>query len=155
MKSARIMRLAERAALLSEDTTTQVGAVIVSWTFEVLSLGVNGFPIGVVDQPSRRERPDKYLYTEHAERNAIYSACRLGIVLVGSRMFTTHYPCADCARAIIQSGITSVVHLPIEPDFASRYVEHINAARVMFAEAGVEVALYEPHPTQNKEVDND
>lgn len=104
--------LAEHVSIKSKDRSTKVGAVIVGPDNEVLSLGWNGFPRGVGDDPewydNRYNRPDKYEWTEHAERNAIFNAARHGIALRGSTMYTTHAPCASCARAIVQSGITSV-----------------------------------------------
>lgn len=94
----------------SKDQSTKVGAVIVGPDHEVLSLGWNGFPRGVDDNvQERHERPAKYEWTEHAERNAIYNAARHGIALRGATIYVTHAPCAACARAIVQSGIRAVV----------------------------------------------
>src|SRR5690606_1923869 len=59
--------------------------------------------------PERISPPDKYAWTEHAERNAIYAAAQRGTATAGCRMYLTWQPCADCARAIIQAGITAVV----------------------------------------------
>ena len=104
--------LARRVAEESKDRSTKVGAVIISPEDKtVLSTGWNGFPRGVNDDENyRHERPEKYIWTEHAERNAIYNAARLGIKLKGSHMYVSCYLpiCCDCARAIVQSGIESV-----------------------------------------------
>lgn len=111
----------------SKDRTTKVGAIIVGKNHNILSTGFNGFPRGVGEDPDnligppsitntiakeirkRHERPDKYLWTEHAERNAIYNAARHGVALDGSTIYVDWIPCARCARAIIQSGIIEVV----------------------------------------------
>ena len=88
----------------SKDRATKVGTVIVSSDNAVLSIGFNGFPRGVnddIDERHERTPKGKYLWTEHAERNAIYNAARHGIILEGSRIYLDFYPCARCARAII------------------------------------------------------
>jgi len=54
-------------------------------------------------------RPAKYRWTEHAERNAIFSAARMGVSIVGATMYLPWFPCAECARAIVQSGIGALV----------------------------------------------
>ena len=137
----------------SKDTSVQVGCVIVGKNHEVISTGFNGFPIGVDDAPgcelkgSRYDRPLKYFYTEHAERNAIYLAARRGVSLDDSTIFLQWYPCADCARAIIQSGIRSVwidgskynPDTPTEAD--KRWEDSFKAAKIMFEEAGVMVFI--------------
>lgn len=79
---------------------------------EQRSAGYNGFPRNVNDTIEyRHDRPLKYEFTEHAERNAIYNAARVGVPLSGCTLYLNWWPlpCADCARAVIQSGITSVV----------------------------------------------
>lgn len=104
--------MAELVSKRSKDTSTKVGAVIVGPDNEVRSTGYNGFPRHVDDSiPSRFDRPSKYLYTEHAERNAIYNAARVGVPLKGCRIYLNWEPCpcTDCTRAIIQSGIVEVL----------------------------------------------
>ena len=113
---ARFMELAQLVALWSKDRSRKTGAVIVSTDRSILSTGFNGFPRGVNDDASERhERPAKYRWTEHAERNAIYGAAKHGVLLQGSTMYLSWYPCMDCARAIIQSGIKYLVC--IKPDW--------------------------------------
>lgn len=117
----RFLQLAKQISTWSQDLHTQVGAVIVTPTSEVASTGYNGFPRGTRDEEQRYERPAKYLYTEHAERNAIYNAARNGVALNGCTIYVETSepadmlgcPCIDCSRAIIQSGIVAVVHRPI------------------------------------------
>ena len=100
---ARFIRLSREIASWSKDRSTQVGAVIVAEDKTPSSYGYNGFPREVDDDAAdRHERPDKYDWTEHAERNAIYNATRTGQTLMKNTIYVTHIPCPDCARAIIQ-----------------------------------------------------
>jgi dCMP deaminase len=139
--------LAEVIKSKSKDPSTKVGCVIVGEDNEIISTGFNGLPIGVAERSDRQERPIKYLYYEHAERNAIYLGARRGIPK-GSRIYLEWFPCADCARAIIQVGIKEVwidgrkynPDIPTEAD--KRWKESIEAARYMFIEAKVKVCLY-------------
>src|SRR3954447_3751356 len=102
----RFMQLATLIGGWSKDRSRKVGCVIVGAHNEVRSTGYNGFPRGVCDDEDyRHDRPMKYRWTEHAERNAIYSAARIGVPLEGCRMFLPWFPCMDCARAIVQAGI--------------------------------------------------
>jgi len=103
------MTLVYVVASRSKDVNTHVGAVVVGPDNEVRSTGYNSFPRGVEDLPGRQIRPGKYTWFEHAERNAIYNAARTGVSLKGCIMYTPGLPCVDCARAVIQAGITEVV----------------------------------------------
>jgi dCMP deaminase len=135
----RFMMLADHVSSWSKDLSTQVGAVIVGSRKRVVSLGYSGFPRGVRDYVDKRhERPAKYLWTEHAERNAIYNAAES---LVGCTLYVPWYPCMDCARAIVQSGIVELV--AIEPDWDDTiWGVHFDAARELFDEVGVRVRWY-------------
>lgn len=107
----RFLDMAKLVATWSKDRSTQVGAVAVGSNREVRAMGYNGFPRGVDDDVEERyERPVKYLFTEHAERNLLYNATRIGVSLDGCALYCTHFPCADCARGIIQSGISSLYY---------------------------------------------
>jgi len=110
---AFFMSMCECVSQKSKDTSTKVGSVIVGPENEVRSLGFNGFPRGVQDTgieiQNRYMRPQKYKWTEHAERNAIYNAARMGVPLRGTRIYVPYLPCCDCMRAIIQSGIESII----------------------------------------------
>lgn len=139
------MAMAEHAATLSKDLSTQLGAVIVGPDNEVRSTGYNSFPRGILDNlPERQERPLKYKFFEHAERNAIYNAARVGIPLKGCRIYCAWLPCTDCARAIIQAGLIQIVVK--SEDVPDRWLEDMRAAREMLSEAGVGVRLAERHP---------
>lgn len=106
---ATFLGLAERFAKRSKDPSTKVGCVIVGPDREVRSMGYNGLPRGVEDLAERMERPAKYLWTSHAEENAVAQAARIGVSLKGCTAYVTHFPCARCARALIQAGIIAVV----------------------------------------------
>lgn len=102
--------IAEQVKLKSKDESTQIGAVIVGDDNEVLSTGYNSFPRGMNDsKKERQERPEKYFWFEHAERNAIYNAARVGTRLKNSTIYlTSGLPCMDCARGIVNCGIKTI-----------------------------------------------
>lgn len=104
------LELAEVVKLKSKDLSTQIGAVVVGEGRNVLSTGYNSFPRGLDDSiKERQERPEKYFWIEHAERNAIYNAALEGVSLKNSTIYlTSGLPCMDCARGIVNSGIKVV-----------------------------------------------
>ena len=126
----------------SKDRGTKVGALIVNNENSCLTWGYNGFPRGINDEiEERHERPTKYDWSEHAERNAIYNAAREGIRLKDSIMYVSSLPtCVDCARGIIQSGIRKVymeVYLDKE-NIQPQWKEKFELVKEMFDEAGIE-----------------
>ncbi|QIG75234.1 deoxycytidylate deaminase protein [Rhizobium phage RHph_Y52] len=129
------MGFASLAATMSKDST-QVGAAIIGPSGEIRMTGYNGPPQRVEDRPERRERPAKYLYASHAEQNAIAFAARNGIRTDECTIYTTHAPCAGCAKSIIQAGIRCVV---VGPGTTSMPPEEFEAAHYMFQEADVKV----------------
>lgn len=130
-------------AMLSPDPSTQNGAILVK-DGDIVAAGINTFPIGVKQYPSRLERPIKYSYVEHAERNALYDAAACGVMTAGLTMYCPWFACTDCCRAIIQCGIIRVVghKLPAHED-NPRWKESIAVALEMFDEAGVEYGYVE------------
>jgi len=143
----RFVELARHVALWSRDRSTKVGAVIVGPDREIRSVGYNGFPRSVDDEVEfRHERPAKYLFTEHAERNAAYNAARVGIPLKGCTAYVSLYPCADCARALIQVGIKRIVVGSKDDPRGTwgTWGESFVAAEAMLADAGVEVVFVPP-----------
>jgi dCMP deaminase len=104
------MNIAAIAALRSKDPDTRHGAVIVDKFNRVISVGYNGFPRQCCDDEFPWTKPEKYNYSVHAEANAIYNAPQdiKGCTLY---LFSEkgYYPCANCAQAIVQKGITKVV----------------------------------------------
>ena len=113
----------------------------------MLSEACNTYPKGVFDTiQDRTEAPFKYLWIEHAERNAIYLAARHGIPTEGCTMFIDLSPCVDCARAIIQAGLVEVVinHDRTTEYGGERYAGEHSMALKMLAEAGVAVRFVSP-----------
>ena len=138
----RFMEVADLVATWSKDTSTKVGAIVVGPDREIRSTGYNGIVRGVSDEiPERLERPTKYDFTEHAERNAVYNACLIGASLKGCVIYVTAMPCPDCARAIIQSGIKMVVTRKVKIDENSpvgTWRDKLVYSEQMFTEAGIE-----------------
>ena len=137
--------IAEQVKLKSKDQSTQIGAVIVGEDNEVLSTGYNSFPRGLDDsKQERQERPEKYYWFEHAERNAIYNAARVGTPLKGSTIYlTSGLPCMDCARGIVNTGIKSVhcKHICTTKN-KEKWGESQTKAYKLLLECGIEVNFY-------------
>jgi dCMP deaminase len=137
------MGMAYDTARKSKDTSTKIGAVIVREKRPIL-FGYNGFPKKIKETKSRLERPAKYKWTEHGERNAIYCGAKFGIPTDGTVMFTQSVPCTDCARGIIAAGIIKiVVHKQTEALFDNhpQWIGDLVTSREMLAEAGVEIQI--------------
>ncbi len=128
------MGIAEYVSSRSKDPSTKVGCVLTSEDKAILSTGYNGIPRKVADLPERMERPAKYLWTAHAEENAVASAARNGVALKGATAYVTHHPCSRCARSLIQAGVAKVI---IGPGLTSMPEEEFNVASQMFWEAEV------------------
>lgn len=138
--------MAALAATKSKDPSTKVGAIIVGPDREIRSSGYNGQPRGADDAASERhERPEKYYWFEHAERNAIYNAARSGTSTLGCTLYVTPiHPCMDCARGIVQAGIVEVV-VPLA-DGHERWAHHTERRRKLFEETGVVFRMVERRP---------
>ena len=131
------MGLAHLSALRSKDPSTQVGACIVDGNNKVVSIGYNGFPMGCSDDefPWGREGgmlETKYAFVVHAELNAILNSPRS---LAGCTLYVSLFPCNECAKAIIQSGIRKVVY---ECDKYAKE-DNVIASKKMLRAAGVEL----------------
>jgi dCMP deaminase len=138
--------LAHNVKLKSKDINTQIGAVIVGKDKEIVSTGYNSFPRGIDDtKKQRQEKPEKYFFFEHAERNAIYNAARIGVSTKGTTMYLScGVPCADCARGIINAGIVRI--FCEKGGSASRgpkWEESAERSWEMFDEASVKVCFYD------------
>lgn len=137
------MGIALLASKRSKDPDTQTGAVIVdAMTNNIISIGYNGFPCGCHDDLFPWEDADdlapldsKHMYVVHSELNAILNA--QGTILHGCTMYTTLFPCSECAKAIIQSGICHVVYLN-----AKLHKDYTTAAKRMFDTSGVTYQQY-------------
>ncbi len=141
---SRFMNLARHIATWSKDRSRQVGCVIVGPDNEIRAYGFNGFPRGVDDDTEgRHARPAKYKWTEHAERNAIYNAARIGTPLQGCRMYLPWFPCMDCARALVQSGIVELICFKpdlLDPKWGGDFAD----VPLLLEEADVKVRWWEP-----------
>ncbi|XP_043268231.1 deoxycytidylate deaminase isoform X2 [Venturia canescens] len=133
------MALAFLAAKRSKDPVTQVGACIVDPDKRIISLGYNGMPRGCSDDlfpwgksTTDSEMDSKFLYVCHAEVNAILN--RNSSDVRGCTIYVALFPCNECAKIIIQSGIRTIVYLSDE----NSYKETTKAAKKMFEAAGVE-----------------
>ena len=131
------MEMAQLVATKSKDPNTKVGCVVITDDKVVAATGYNGLPRGVEDKTERMERPAKYLWTSHAEENAVAQAARVGMKLKGGIAYVTHMPCSRCARTLIQAGIEHVV---VDRGTTSMPQEEFDVAMQMFKEAGVDVA---------------
>ena len=137
--------IAEQVKEKSKDNRTKIGAVIVGKDKEIVSTGYNSFPRGIDDwKPERQERPEKYFWFEHAERNAIYNAARIGVSTKGCTMYLTcGMVCADCARAIINAGIVRIFLKRGGGAKSDKWLESAARSEMMFEEAGVSVQYYD------------
>ena len=136
------MSVAQLAAMRSKDPCTQVGACIVSEDNKILSMGYNGFPIGCSDEEFPWDREGdmvetKYAYVTHSELNAILNY--RGGSLKGAKLYVSLFPCNECAKAIIQSGIKTVIY---DDDKYANTPGNI-CSRRMFDAAGVTYRKYE------------
>ena len=143
------MGVALLAAKRSKDPNTQVGACIVDENNVIISTGYNGLPIGCSDDDfpwNRDGENNKYAYVVHAELNAILNAT--GKSLRGARVYVALFPCNECAKAIIQSGIKEVIYL------SDKYADTpgTQASKWMLNTAGVKLTQLVPE-TDSIELD--
>lgn len=136
------MGIAYMSGMRSKDPNTQVGACIVSSDNKILSMGYNGLPRGCSDDefPWNREGDpleNKYFYTTHSELNAILNY--RGGSLEGAKMYVTLFPCNECAKAIIQAGIRTIVY----GDDKYENTPSVIASKRMLRASGVEFYRYE------------
>jgi len=158
----RYIQMAGLVAQWSKDPSTKVGCILVNPASQVVvATGFNGFARGIeernmVEEPDKHgsthlysdglnsrwlTRPEKYLWVEHAERNAIYNAARNGQATLGTIAYMNYNPhciCPDCARAIIQAGIIQVIGPNRAfPGKGIQWMDELQIAEQMLQEAGV------------------
>lgn len=138
------MGVALLSAQRSKDPSTQVGACIVNDKNKIVGAGYNGLPIGCDDDAFPWDKQGDFLQTKypyicHAELNAILN--NIGLDLKGCKIYTALFPCNECAKAIIQSGITEVVYL------SDKYAgtDTAKASRRMLDTAGVSCRKVKAH----------
>lgn len=130
------------ASQRSKDPNTQVGACIVNTENKIMSVGYNGFPRGCSDDEFPWERngktsnETKYPFVCHAELNAILNSD--GKNLMGCKIYVALFPCNECAKAIIQSGIKEVIYV------SDKYkdTDDVKASKMMFNAAGVKLTQF-------------
>lgn len=133
----RFLELADHIASWSRDPSTKVGACIIDNKRHVVSVGYNGFPRGVLDLDERYDnRETKLMFVAHAERNALDNAHS---DVSGCTLYTTLFPCNECAKSIIQRGINRIVAYEDE-----RVTKHFNweVTKMMFQETNIIVDFY-------------
>ena len=123
----------------SPDTNRKVGCVVTNASGHILVSGCNDLVMGAQKTEARCSKPLKYQWIEHAERNAIYAAARNGIPLAGTTMYINWFPCVECCRCVIQSGISKLVS-PTRPDTDHhRWGDSFKTALQMLDEVGIKV----------------
>lgn len=141
----RFMDLCNHLSEWTEDRDFQVGCVIVGAGHEIRSTGYNGFARGVhsdVEERYDRASGEKFFWFEHGERNAIYNAARMGTSIEGCTLYVNRFPCADCARSAIQSGIARIV-CPPKPENDGALDHSFDVSETMISEAGVDLVTFE------------
>ena len=136
------MGISKLSGMRSKDPNTQVGACIVSDDNKILSMGYNGFPMGCSDDEFPWERDGdmldtKYAFVTHSELNAILNYS--GGSLTGAKLYVSLFPCNECAKAIIQSGIKTLIY------GSDKYADTpaVRASKRMLNAAGVRYYQYE------------
>lgn len=136
----------------SRDGHTHVGSIVVDSDNVLVSTGYNSLPrnieLDIDGKRLSREGGEKYFWMEHAERNAIYNAARRGTVLKGCKVYVPWTPCTDCARGIIQCGVSEVIIHQNGQDFYDKFTngkwfDSYKRTYEMLEEAGVKVRFYE------------
>lgn len=142
------MRHVYLAGSKSKDKSTQIGAILVRDGI-VISEGYNGICRNVDDSiVERSDRPEKYHWYEHGERNAVYNCAKIGTSSNKTIMYTNDTPCTDCGRAVIQAGIKEVVLHKQWGDVwrklkGDKWKGQDERSLTMFNEAGVKVRWFD------------
>ena len=130
------MGIAFLSGMRSKDPSTQVGACIIDEDKKIIGIGYNGFPMGSSDDSMPWDKEGdflntKYPYVVHAELNAILNSIKS---LKNCAIYVTHFPCNECAKAIVQSGIKKVIY------FSDKHksLDSTKASRRIFENAGIE-----------------
>jgi dCMP deaminase len=131
------MEIARLVAQLSDEPSRHTSAVFVSEDGAniIASAANHSLPTSIWHE-DRFQKPKKYLYIEHAERNAIYEACRRGTSLAGSTVYLPWFPCVECARALALVGVSCMVC--VEPDWKEERHNFLDAKAIL-EEAGVRI----------------
>jgi dCMP deaminase len=142
------MTMCYLVGMRSRDEHTHVGSIIVDSDNVLVATGYNSLPRSIEAEPDSerlsRENGEKYHWLEHAERNAIYNAARRGTQLKGCKIYVPWMPCTDCARGIIQTGISEVIIHKEGQDFYDKHtngkwIDSYQRTKAMFLESGVKL----------------
>jgi dCMP deaminase len=128
-----------QANLFSKDPNTKVAAILLAQdSLQILSTGFNGICRGLKETDERWTRPLKYKWVCHAEMNAIANAARGGVKVENAICVVTMFPCVDCCKALIQSGISVVVSE--KPDMTNeRWGQDFDISMTMIQESGIQL----------------
>lgn len=148
----RLLLLCDEVRQGSHDPNRKVGVVVADTAGEILAVGTNAPPAALgltVAESHRAIQQDsnwKYFVLEHAERNAIFDALLRGRSLSGATIYGTLFPCADCARAIVASGLSRLVVLEpgLDPIRDKKWLHHYRHAQRIFELAGLTVEVVTP-----------
>lgn len=142
MNLSKYYPIAQSVAGLSKDPNTKVGALVIDKRGSIRAVGYNGFPRGVNDDPLMyADRETKLRFIAHAEANAIANAASTGTPLQGCSLVVTKFPCRECAKMIINAGISHIFSpaYSIMGDWASSNYD----AQRMFMEAGLTIEFFD------------
>ena len=127
----------------SKDPSTQNAALLTDSGSGIIAIECNNIPDNVQETEDRWERPNKYHYVEHAERNVLYKAIKLGVPTLNLTMYCPWYSCSDCARAIIQCGIRRVIgHKEYFDRTPERWKQSCAIGLQMMQEAGIDCMVW-------------
>ena len=143
-KALKYFKLSKHLAdLFSKDPDKKVGCLILSKeTYRILATGINGFPRHLSDTKERWERTNKSLYVIHAEQNAIANSANSGTSIDNSIAIINMFPCKECAKILIQSGVKTIV--TVQPNINHiRWGESSKISLEMFTEVGIEILFVE------------
>ncbi len=145
MTTDELLDAAITAARQSPNRQRKVGVLLLPVGGQEPFRACNTYPRGVQDTDLRHQGNGRLIWMEHAERNAIYAAARAGVALDGATLVSTYFPCVDCARAIVQSGIRHLHTLP--PDLSDPvWGESFIYSRTVLQEGGVEMHFSKRDP---------
>jgi dCMP deaminase len=138
----RLMELARFVAGWSKDPSTKIGAVAVGIDRREIAVGYNGFPPGIGDDMRLRDREARYALTQHAERNVLDNA---KFDLTGGTLYSTMYPCVECAKSIVSKGISRVVCPPAPQPTGDKidFRKSITWSDQILKEAGIQISIVE------------
>ena len=131
-----LLERAIAAAAASPNRIRKVGAVLATAEAEIAAC--NTFPPGVRDLPERSVGENRFIWLEHAERTALFEAAKRGLATDGGLLLATYFPCSDCARAIVLSGVKTVAAL--RPEFDDPvWGESFRTSAAILSEGAIEV----------------